>query len=420
MTLAPRFVMQSPDWAGGGPATASDDAEKDARLLQMSKMEAVGRLAGGVAHDFNNLLTAILGYTNLVLDELGTDHPSRPDVEQIQHAAESAATLTRQLLAFSRRQVLQPEILDLNQVVSNIESLLRRLVGAQTRFVTELAPAVGRIHADQGQLEQVLMNLTINARDAMERGGTLSIATSDCTVTPEFARQHRGLVPGEYVVLQVSDTGVGMDAHVVEHLFEPFFTTKRRGQGTGLGLATVYGIIKQSGGYVAVDTQVGKGTIFRIYLPHTHLEQSPVEVRRRSRSARGSETILLVEDQPEVRAIARTILSRQGYRIIEADSGVAALDFVKSQDEPIDMLLTDVIMPILGGQDLAREVLALRPGVRVLFASGYTDDVLVQQGVLQQGAEWIQKPFTKESLSQKVRWVLDSGANVIDSSPLVP
>ena len=420
MTLAPRFVMQSPDWAGAGPATASEDAEKDARLLQMSKMEAVGRLAGGVAHDFNNLLTAILGYTNLVLDELGTDHPSRPDVEQIQHAAERAATLTRQLLAFSRRQVLQPEILDLNQVVGNIESLLRRLVGEQTRFVTEFAPAVGRIYADQGQLEQVLMNLTINARDAMERGGTLSIATSDCTVTPEFARQHRGLVPGEYVVLQVSDTGVGMEAHVVEHLFEPFFTTKRRGQGTGLGLATVYGIIKQSGGYVAVDTQVGKGTIFRIYLPHTHLEQQlPVEVRRHSRPERGSETILLVEDQPEVRAIARTILSRQGYRIIEADSGVAALDFVKSQDEPIDMLLTDVIMPILGGQDLAREVLVLRPGVRVLFASGYTDDVLVQQGVLQPGAEWIQKPFTKESLSQKVRSVLDGGAGVVDAS-LIP
>jgi len=227
-------------------------------------------------------------------------------------------------------------------------------------------------------------------------------------------------VPGEYVVLQVSDTGVGMEAHVVEHLFEPFFTTKRRGQGTGLGLATVYGIIKQSGGYVAVDTQVGKGTIFRIYLPHTHLEQQlPVEVRGHSRPARGSETILLVEDQPEVRAIARTILSRQGYRIIEADSGVAALDFVKSQDEPIDMLLTDVIMPILGGQDLAREVLVLRPGVRVLFASGYTDDVLVQQGVLQPGAEWIQKPFTKESLSQKVRSVLDGGAGVVDAS-LIP
>jgi two-component system, cell cycle sensor histidine kinase and response regulator CckA len=401
--------MQPPDWPENSTREGiSGDAENDARLLQMSKMEAVGRLAGGVAHDFNNLLTAILGYTNLVLDELGPTHPSRPDVAQIQHAAESAATLTRQLLAFSRRQVLQPEILDLNMVVNNVESLLRRLIGEQIHFETDLAPSLGRINADQGQLEQVLMNLAINARDAMTRGGQLSIATRDTTVTTEIARNHRGLVPGDYVLLEVSDTGSGMDAHVLAHLFEPFFTTKKRGQGTGLGLSTVYGIIKQSGGYIAVETAVGKGTKFSIYLPPSRVAQTaPAEQRSQARPHGGTETILLVEDQPEVRAIARTILSRQGYTVLDADGGVAALKIVKAHDGQIDMLLTDVIMPVIGGQELARQVLEMRPGVHVLFASGYTDDVLIQQGVLQPGAEWIQKPFTRESLLQKVRGVLD-------------
>jgi signal transduction histidine kinase/ActR/RegA family two-component response regulator len=415
-TLAGRSDMQS-SWPELEPGAATEDAEKDARLLQMSKMEAVGRLAGGVAHDFNNLLTAILGYANLVLDELGTDHPSRADVEQIYSAAQSAAALTQQLLAFSRRQVLQPEILDLNQVVGSIESLLKRLIG-EVRLVTDLAPSVGRIHADQGQLEQVLMNLALNARDAMEHGGVLSISTCDVIVTPEIARQNRGLIPGEYVLLRIADTGIGMDAHVLAHLFEPFFTTKKRGQGTGLGLATVYGIIKQSGGYVGVETQAGKGTTFRIYLPHTHrVQQVAVDLHRHSRVERGHETILLVEDQPEVRAIARTMLTRSGYTVIEADSGVTALEMMKTHDPHIDMLLTDVIMPVLGGQELAREILALRPDVRVLFASGYTDDGLVQQGVLQPGAEWIQKPFSKDALLQKVRAVLDGGG-VSESTPL--
>ena len=413
MLLAPTPFMQPPDWPENSTDVGvSGEAENDARLLQMSKMEAVGRLAGGVAHDFNNLLTAILGYSNLVLDELGPDHPSRPDVEQIQHAAESAASLTRQLLAFSRRQVLQPEILDLNLVVANIESLLRRLIGEQIQFVTDLAPSVCRINADQGQLEQVLMNLAINARDAMARGGQLTIATRDVSVTTEIARQHRGLVPGKYVLLEVGDTGHGMEGHVVAHLFEPFFTTKKRGQGTGLGLATVYGIIKQSGGYIAVDTAPGKGTRFSIYLPPSAVQEAAQpEPRVRSRPDGGSETILLVEDQPEVRAIARTILSRQGYTVLEAEGGITALHILTAHGGSIDLLLTDVIMPVIGGQELARQVLAIRPGVRVLFASGYTDDVLIQQGVLQPGAEWIQKPFTRESLLQKVRAVLDGGAD---------
>jgi nitrogen-specific signal transduction histidine kinase/ActR/RegA family two-component response regulator len=393
---------------GGTSVVFGGDAEQDARLVQMSKMEAVGRLAGGIAHDFNNLLTAILGYTNLVLDELGAEHPSRPDVEQIQLAAESAASLTRQLLAFSRRQVLQPEILDLNLVVNSIASLLRRLIGEQIELVTVLAPSVGHIRADQGQLEQVLMNLALNARDAMSGGGRLTISTSDVTVDADLVKSHRGLTMGDYVLLQVSDTGTGMDANVMAHLFEPFFTTKKRGEGTGLGLATMYGIVKQSGGYVAVDTKVGAGTTFRIYLPHTKEALPAVAEQRNVQPTGRKETILLVEDLPEVRAIARTMLTRQGYEVIEASSGQIALEIVRTRQETIDLLLTDVIMPVLGGQELAHEVRLLRPNVRVLFASGYTDDVLVQQEVLQPGAELIQKPFTRDSLLQKVRSVLDA------------
>jgi two-component system cell cycle sensor histidine kinase/response regulator CckA len=382
--------------------------EEDARLRQVTKMEAVGRLAGGVAHDFNNLLTAILGYTNLVLDELGADHPSRPDVEQIRHAAESAASLTRQLLAFSRRQLLQPQVLDLNRVVQSMESLLRRLIGAHIDLQTNLDVPLWRIHADQGQLEQVLMNLAINARDAMPSGGRLLIATSNIVAGPDLVHANRGLTPGHYVQLEISDNGTGMDETVLAHLFEPFFTTKRRGEGTGLGLATVYGIIKQSGGYVAVQSQPGVGTTFTIYLPQTTQEEMPLgPIDRSARTRGGSETILLVEDQPEVRAIARTMLTRQGYRVLEAEGGSEALALVASRKEPIHLLLTDVIMPALGGQDLAVQLLPMRPDMRVLFASGYTDDALVQQGVLQPGADLIQKPFSREALLQKVRAVLD-------------
>ena len=381
--------------------------ENAARLRQASKMEAVGRLAGGVAHDFNNLLTAILGYTNLVLDELGPDHPSRPDVEQILHAAESAASLTRQLLAFSRRQLLQPQILDLNEIVLRMESLLRRMIGEHIALETGLA-ASAPINADQGQLEQVLMNLAINARDAMQSGGQLVISTRDVVVGTELTKAHRGLMPGDYVVLEVRDTGSGMDEHVLANLFEPFFTTKKRGEGTGLGLATVYGIIKQSGGYIAVRSQPGAGSIFTIYLPQASTTAAvPQPAEPAHVSARGTETILLVEDQPEVRSIARTILTRHGYSVLEADGGPQALELVRSTTDGIHLLLTDVVMPVIGGQELAKQLQPLRPGLKVLFASGYTDDALVQQGVLQPGAELIQKPFTRESLLQKVRLVLD-------------
>jgi two-component system cell cycle sensor histidine kinase/response regulator CckA len=390
------------------PNIALGDGEDEARLRQVTKMEAVGRLAGGVAHDFNNLLTAILGYSNLVLEELGVDHPSRPDVEQIQRAAESAASLTRQLLAFSRRQLLQPQVLDLNLVVLSMESLLRRLIGEHIELQTHLASDIWRIHADQGQIEQVLMNLAINARDAMRTGGRLGISTTNITVGDELVRNNRGLLAGNYVRLEIRDNGAGMDESVLGHLFEPFFTTKKRGEGTGLGLATVYGIIKQSGGYIAVRSQPGAGSTFTIYLPQTLHENRTVGASdEKVKTTGGTETILLVEDQPEVRAIARLMLSRQGYTVLEADGGQEALALVTERKEPIHLLLTDVIMPAIGGQDLARQLLPMRPNLRVLFASGYTDDALVQQGVLQPGADLIQKPFSREALLQKVRAVLD-------------
>jgi two-component system, cell cycle sensor histidine kinase and response regulator CckA len=400
---------ESPDvsvWIPG--AEPLPDSEKAEKLREVTKMEALGRLAGGVAHDFNNLLTAILGYTNLVMDEIGPDHPSRSDVEQIQHAADSAASLTRQLLAFSRRQLLQPEVLDLNGVVQRMESMLRRMIGEHIVLETRLSPSLSTINADQGQLEQVLMNLAINARDAMPGGGTLTIATADATVGDDLVRAHRGLVAGAYVTLEVRDTGTGMDASVLANLFEPFFTTKARGEGTGLGLATVYGIIKQSGGYVAVKSAPGAGSTFMIYLPRA-AKAAPVASppRAGAPSHGGTETILLVEDQPEVRRIARMMLARQGYTVIEADGGQQALDLLETEG-PIHLLLTDVVMPAIGGRELAQQVRILRPDVRVLFASGYTDEALAQQGVLAPGSDIIQKPFTRDALLHKVRSVLDT------------
>jgi two-component system cell cycle sensor histidine kinase/response regulator CckA len=400
------------EWLASDDA-ASCETEAAARIRQATKMEAVGRLAGGVAHDFNNLLTAILGYTNLVLDELGPDHPSRPDVEQIQHAAESAASLTRQLLAFSRRQLLQPQILDLNAVIRRMESMLRRMIGEHIVLDADLSPTLSHVNADQGQLEQVLMNLSINARDAMPAGGRLLIRTKDVVVGEKLIKTHRGLTTGAYVTLEVCDTGFGMDKHVLANLFEPFFTTKKRGEGTGLGLATVYGIIKQSGGYIAVESEIGVGTTFTIFLPKASQKLRPdVSKPEREAANGGNETILLVEDQPEVRAIARTLLTRQGYTVLEANGGQEALTLVHAQGNPIDLLLTDVVMPSIGGPELARQLREMRPNLRVLFASGYTDDALVQQGVLQPGSELIQKPFTREALLQKVRSVLDAGRHV--------
>jgi two-component system cell cycle sensor histidine kinase/response regulator CckA len=401
--------MQPSDWPENSSAIGvSGDAEHDARLLQMSKMEAVGRLAGGVAHDFNNLLTAILGYTNLVLDELGPAHPSRPDVEQIQHAAESAASLTRQLLAFSRRQVLQPEILDLNLVVGNIESLLRRLIGEQIQFVTDLAPTVGHVNADQGQLEQVLMNLAINARDAMAGGGRLTIATRDVTVTPDIAKLHRGLQPGDYVLLEVGDTGSGMDAHVLAHLFEPFFTTKKRGQGTGLGLATVYGIIKQSNGYVWGESLRGRGTKFHIYLPQVPGRLGGAESQQPAVPLqRGTAAILVVDDEPMIRALARRALELYGYEVFEAEDGEAALEVMRSDaGERVNLAVLDVVMPGMDGRELEELLRRQQPRIGVLYISGHTGDELARRLLLDASVPFLQKPFPPDELVERVQEIL--------------
>jgi signal transduction histidine kinase len=380
------------------------------QLEQSRKMEAVGRLAGGVAHDFNNLLTAILGYSNLVLDELEPGHPARVDVEQMRRAGESAASLTQQLLAFSRKQILQPQVLDLNKVVTRADSLLQRLIGEHITLVTALDQSLDRVSADPGQLEQVILNLAINARDAMPGGGRLTIETTNINLDDTYVTKHGGSSPGPHVMLAVSDTGVGMDAETRARIFEPFFTTKRRGEGTGLGLSTVYGIVTQSGGSIWVNSEPGKGTTFKVYFPKASQgERQPVAVAATDGLA-GTETILLTEDQPEVRSVACAVLERYGYRVLEASHGDEALRILRAHREPIHLLLSDVVMPSMSGPELARLVQLEHPGIRVLYASGYTDDAIVRHGVLDPGVAFLQKPFTPTALLRKVREMLDAPA----------
>jgi two-component system, cell cycle sensor histidine kinase and response regulator CckA len=391
--------------AVGIDITARKQLEEQFR--QSQKMEAIGHLAGGIAHDFNNLLTAILGYTELTLDSLAETDRRRADVAEIQKAAQSAASLTRQLLAFSRRQILQPRVLDLNAVVQHVNALVRRVIGEDIELVVRCAPDVARVSADQGQLEQVIMNLVVNARDAMPRGGCLTIETSNVQLDATFVGGHIGSREGPHVRLAVGDTGAGMSRAVQQRLFEPFFTTKARGKGTGLGLATVYGIVKQSGGSIWVDSEIGRGTTFSIFLPVAPTTPEPSGVEASGVLAiGGTETILLVEDQPEVRAIAATVLRRAGYTILEAHGGIAAIELSRAYGNPIDLLLTDVVMPGMSGQQLAEVIRAERGEIRVLFTSGYTDHGVVNQGVLQPGLEFLQKPFTPVGLLQKVREVL--------------
>jgi signal transduction histidine kinase/CheY-like chemotaxis protein len=382
--------------------------ENESHLRQAQKMEAVGRLAGGVAHDFNNLLTAILGFSTLILDQLTPNDPMRQDVEEIQKAGESAASLTRQLLAFSRKQLLQPQVLDLNAVVTRMESLLRRVIGEPVMLVPRLTPRLERIAADPGQLEQIIMNLAINARDAMPDGGTLTVETGNVEVDAAFRATYPGSGPGPYVMLAFADTGIGMDEETRARIFEPFFTTKKRGEGTGLGLSTVYGIVRQSEGYVSVETAPGRGTTLKIYLPAiksaSDVTPAPVAVR----SARGTETILLVEDQTEVRAVARAALMRHGYRVLEASGGEEALGIVARHGRDIDLLLTDVVMPAMSGPELAAQIHQRYPDLRVLYASGYTDDAMGRHGVLDADVAFIQKPFTPQQLLRKVRDILQA------------
>jgi two-component system cell cycle sensor histidine kinase/response regulator CckA len=384
------------------------ERQLEEQFRQAQKMEAVGRLAGGVAHDFNNLLTVITSYSALMLEDLEPTDPRREDLNEILRAATGAAGLTRQLLAFSRQQVLEPRILDLNDVVGAAGKMLQRLIGEDVELVTVLAPDLGWVKADPGQIEQVIMNLAVNARDAMPDGGKLTIETSNTELDESYVRQHPPVSPGAYVQLSVSDTGIGMDEATRARLFEPFFTTKEKGRGTGLGLATVYGIVKQSAGSIWVYSEPGHGTVFKIYLPRVH--EGPVAAQPAvPPEVRGSETVVVAEDAEGVRAVVQTVLRRNGYTVLPAPDGQTALDLVATHPEPIHLLITDVIMPGMSGRQLADRLREIRPGLKVLFVSGYTDDAIIRHGMLEPGIAFLQKPFTPESLSRKVREVLDQG-----------
>src|SRR6266850_978324 len=378
------------------------------QVLQSQKMEAVGRLAGGIAHDFNNLLTVITSYSDLLLEDLGKDDPKRDDVQQVLKAADGAASLTRQLLAFSRQQVLAPRVVNLNAVVEGLQKILRRVIGEDVELAAALAPDLGAVKADVGQLEQVLMNLTVNARDAMPTGGKLTIETANVEHEPEYALEREAAAVGRFVMLAVSDTGVGMDEATKARIFEPFFTTKEAGKGTGLGLATVYGIVNQSGGFIWVYSEPGNGTSFKIYLPRIDAPVEGVKTAGSVSVPRGTETVLLVEDAAAVRAVAKQVLERQGYTVLQAPDGELALHVAHKHRGPNHLLLTDVVMPVLGGRRLAEQLALVRPDMKVLYASGYTDDSVVRHGILEAGTAYLQKPFTPDSLARKVREVLDA------------
>ncbi|MEW6368584.1 MAG: response regulator [Acidobacteriota bacterium] len=382
--------------------------ELEEKLRQSQKMEAIGRLAGGVAHDFNNLLTAILGYTQVVADQLGPDDSMREDLEQIRKAGERAASLTRQLLAFSRKQVLVPEPLDLNKVVSEIDKMLRRVIGEDIELRLALDPKLGQVMIDPTQVEQVIMNLCVNSRDAMPTGGKLTIETHNAELDETLAVEHGEILPGSYVMLAVTDTGIGMNADTMSHLFEPFFTTKPGGRGTGLGLSTVYGIVKQSGGHISIHSEPGKGTTFEIYLPRLQ------QVAGMSRPTRvngsidlsGTETILVVEDDDVIRGMVRMLLVSHGHRVFEASTPQVALTLAAQHQGPIDLLITDVVLPGMGGQELASRLSKVHQQLKVLYMSGYPDDAILRHGMLEAGSAFLQKPFTRDGFLRKVSSVL--------------
>lgn len=384
------------------------------QLIQSQKLEAVGRLAGGVSHDFNNLLTVILGYSEIANRNLSAGDPLRHNLEEITKASKRAASLTRQLLAFSRKQVMQPKVFDLNTVISDLEKMLRRMIGEDVEVHVSQQPNLGRIKADPVQLEQVIMNLVVNARDAMPRGGNLSIETSNVYLDESYAREHMPMVAGDYVMLTISDTGSGMDEETRQHIFEPFFTTKEVGKGTGLGLSMVYGIVRQSGGTIWVYSEAGQGTTFKIYFPRVSAEDVK-DYRHASQpldALKGTETILLVEDADPVRTLTRRVLENAGYRVLEAASAEAAIKLCESiHGEKIGLLLTDVVMPGMNVDDMSKILLAKQPGMPVLYMSGYTDDAIVQRGVFEAGINFLEKPFSPASLALKVREVLDHRAN---------
>ena len=377
------------------------------QLRQAQKMEAVGQLAGGVAHDFNNLLTAILGYCHLVLDEIPEEDPLRLDLLEIQAAGDRAASLTRQLLAFSRRQMLQPQVVQINTLVTQLEKLLRRLISEDVELVTALAPDLDEVTVDPASVEQILVNLAVNARDAMPTGGRLTIETANVELDETYAVTHVTMTPGRYVMLAVSDTGEGMDAATRDRVFEPFFTTKEQGKGSGLGLATVYGMVKQSGGYIWVYSEPGHGSTFKVYLPPTPSRRGALSSAGEAATAPGWETILLVEDEDAVRALAGQVLRRHGYAVLEARHGVDALGVAERHPDDIHLMVTDVVMPHMSGRELAERLSAVRPAMKALFMSGYTDHALLPED-LAPGTEFLQKPFTPEVLARRVRHILDT------------
>jgi PAS domain S-box-containing protein len=395
--------------AMGMHADRTEHKRLEEQYRQAQKMEAIGRLAGGVAHDFNNMLTIILGYADVLRGELSQHDPMAEPVGAIEEAARRAAALTRQLLAFSRKQVLHPTLIELAKVVSGMESMLKRLLGEDISLLVKLQPDVAPVRADVAQIEQVIMNLAINARDAMPDGGQLTIETCNAAIDRDYAATQPGMRAGDYAVLAVSDTGHGMDADTKAHVFEPFFTTKEPGKGTGLGLATIYGIVQQSGGFVTVYSEVGLGATFRVYLPRA-MEASPLAETGEptARIEGGSETILLVEDENDVRRLASSMLRRQGYTVLEAASGGEALQLCERHAGPIDLVVTDVVMPQMNGRQMIDRLRIVRPLVKVLFMSGYTDDAIIRHGAVDQGQPFLQKPFTTKALASMVRQILDA------------
>jgi PAS domain S-box-containing protein len=396
----------------GAVTTFMDIAERrslERQLVQAQKMEAIGRLAGGVAHDFNNLLTIIRGYSDLLVEQVTAGSPIRGQMEEIRRAADRAAALTRQLLAFGRRQILAPQVLNLNKIVADMDKMLRRLIGEDIDLVTKLEPALSQTKVDPGQVEQVIMNLAVNSRDAMPEGGKLTIETANAELDENYARRHAMAAPGQYVMLAISDTGCGMDAETQSHIFEPFFTTKETGKGTGLGLATVHGIVKQIGGEIWVYSEPGRGTTFKIYFPQVEgIAKTLQPTRVVSTSPGGSETILVVEDEEAVRSLVRRVLESKGYVVLTASSAEEAARMCEHQQTKINLLLTDVVMPGMNGQKLAQLLGLSRPEMKVLYMSGYTDNSIVHHGVLDASTAFLQKPFTPDAVLRKVREVLDT------------
>ena len=383
----------------------------EAELIEAQKMEVIGKLAGGVAHDFNNLIAVIMGYSDLMMEKLEPDSPLQKDAQTIRHAAERAAGLTRQLLVFSRKQPVQPVVLDINQVVGDMEKMLGRLIDENVELIFTLGPQVGRLKADSGYVGQVLMNLVVNARDAMPNGGKITVETGNATLDQDYARAHPGAAPGDYVMLSVSDTGTGMTDEVKAHLFEAFFTTKPKGKGTGLGLATCQTIVQQCGGHIAVSSQFGQGATFRVYFPQVQeaIQLSDTTLRKKQPMPRGTETLLVVEDEPAVRHLACQVLRAQGYEVLSATNGQDGLHVARQhKGAAISLVITDVIMPQMGGKVMAEWLSASFPDLKILFTSGYTDDAIAHHGVLDAGVDFLPKPYTPSSLAHKVRAVLDA------------